>query len=389
VFYELAADTWGADEINALQEVITSRRFTMGPKCAAFEEAFAEYHGKAHAVMLNSGSSANLVAVAAFCYRQKQPLQRGDEVLVPAVSWSTTYAPFQQYGLRLKLVDIELETLNIDPDALEAAIGPRTRAVAAVSILGNPAPLDRIYDLCQQHGLALLEDNCESLGARLGGRLTGTFGDIGTFSFFFSHQISTAEGGMVITDDRELADLCRTFRAHGWTRDLGPGSPIFQPRQDDFFEAYRFLFPGYNLRPTEFAGAVGIVQMDRLGQMLDQRRRNLALFQSLFADDPRFLVQRENGASSSFSFTIVLNPDLPMERSDVLPHLDQGDIAYRIITGGCFTRHDAIRHFDHEIAGSLTNAEIAHDRGFFVGNAPADLSPQLNHLRDTLDAACR
>jgi CDP-6-deoxy-D-xylo-4-hexulose-3-dehydrase len=389
MFYELAADTWGPEEMEALQQVIASRRFTMGPRCASFETAFAEYHGKAHAVMLNSGSSANLVAVAALCYRRDGPLQRGDEVLVPAVSWSTTYAPLQQYDLRLKFVDIDLETLNVDPDVLEAAIGPRTRGIVAVSILGNPAPLDRIRDLCERHGLALLEDNCESLGGRLGGRLAGTFGDLGTFSFFFSHQISTAEGGMVITDDRELADLCRAFRAHGWTRDLGPGSPIFEARDDDFFEAYRFLVPGYNLRPTEFSGAVGLVQLARLDQMLEQRRRNLALFQSLFSGDPRFLIQRENGESSSFSFTIVLDPDLPYQRADVLPHLDRAGIAYRIITGGCFTRHDAIQHFDHEIAGSLSNAEVAHDRGFFVGNAPSDLTEQLQRLRETLDQACR
>jgi CDP-6-deoxy-D-xylo-4-hexulose-3-dehydrase len=147
--------------------------------------------------------------------------------------------------------------------------------------------------------------------------------------------------------------------------------------------------PGYNLRPTEFSGAVGLVQLERLGEMLEQRRQNLALFQSLFRDDPRFLIQRENGASSSFSFTIVLSPGLPFDRSEVLNSLDGAGIAYRMITGGCFTKHDAIRHFDHAIAGPLSNAVIAHERGFFVGNAPTDLTPQIYRLRETLDVACR
>ena len=388
MFYELAADTWTEQEIEALQEVIASRRFTMGPKCRAFEEAFAAFHGKQHGIMVNSGSSANLIATAALCYRSDRPLQPGDEVIVPAISWATTYAPFQQYGLTLKFVDVDLQTLNVDASAIERAIGPKTRAIAAVSILGNPAPLDAIRAIADEHGLFLLEDNCESLGARLGDRLTGTFGDLGTFSFFFSHQISTAEGGMVLTDDRELADLCRAFRAHGWTRDLEDDSPIYDRRSQDFFEAYRFILPGYNLRPTEFSGAVGLVQLDRLPDMIAKRRANLAHFQALFAEDERFVIQREHGRSSSFSFTIVLNPTLPVSRIQVLGALTDADIAYRIITGGCFPRHDAIDHFPHALAGPLDNANLAHDRGFFVGNFPMDLTPQLDRLHEVLDRAC-
>ena len=234
MFYDLAADTWGPEEHAAVERVLASRKVTMGPEVQAFEEAFAAWHGSRHAIMVNSGSSANLLAVGAFFFRKDRPLQRGDEVLVPAIAWSTTYAPLQQYGLRVRFVDVEIETLNVDMAQLEAAITPRTRAIVAVSILGNPAALDEMRMLADARGLVLIEDNCESLGAELEGKKTGTFGHVGTFSFFFSHHVTTGEGGMVITDDAELADLVRSLRAHGWTRDLPAGSSIYQRGDDDF-----------------------------------------------------------------------------------------------------------------------------------------------------------
>ncbi len=196
MFWDLAADTWGDEERAATGRVLKSGRYTMGPEVEAFERAFAEYHGRRHAVMVNSGSSANLVAVASLFHKKDRPLERGDEIIVPAISWSTTYHPFQQYGLRLRFVDVEPDTLNIATDALEKALTPKTRAIVAVSILGNPAALDRVRAFADEHGLYFLEDNCESLDAELNGKKTGTFGDIGTFSFFFSHHSSTGEGGM-------------------------------------------------------------------------------------------------------------------------------------------------------------------------------------------------
>src|SRR6478672_12430901 len=153
MFYDLAVNTWGREEIDAIQRVIASDRFTIGPCVAAFEDAFAAYHQRQYCVMVNSGSSANLLAVAALFYKKDRPLQRGDEVIVPAISWATTYHPLQQYGLKLKIVDIELNTLNVDPRQLAEAIGPRTRMIMAVSILGNPAVLDVMRQLCDRHGL--------------------------------------------------------------------------------------------------------------------------------------------------------------------------------------------------------------------------------------------
>lgn len=387
-FYDLAAPTWDEAEIAAIQRVIDSGMFTIGDNVAAFEAAFAAHFGLKHAVMTNSGSSANLLAVAALAYKQDRPLERGDEVIVPAISWATTYHPLQQYGLRLRIVDVELETLNMDASQLEAALTPKTRAIVAVSILGNPAPLDAIRAFADAHGLYLIEDNCESLDAELGGRKTGTFGHVNTSSFFFSHHISTMEGGMLATDSDELCHLARSMRAHGWIRDLPKGSPLYEPRDDDFSEAYRFILPGYNVRPIEMAGAVGLVQLQKLAGFTAARRRNLKLFQGLFADDPRFVIQRENGRSSCFSFTIVLNPDMQLDRSRVFAALDQADIGYRMITGGCILRHDVIRHYDYTCLGDIANAQTAHDRGFFVGNHPFDLTPQIEKLRHVLDRAC-
>ena len=390
MFYELAAPSWGPEEAAAAKGVIDSGFYTMGAHVKAFEEEFAAYHGVKHGIMVNSGSSANLIAVAALAYKADRPLQRGDEVIVPVISWATTYHPLQQYGLKLRFIDVDLQTLNMDVTQLEKALTPRTRAIVAVSILGNPAALDVMRAFADAHGLYLLEDNCESMDAELNGRKCGTFGHLNTFSFFFSHHISTMEGGMILTDDTELAHLCRSLRAHGWTRDLPPDSPVFQKTGSDFFEAYRFVLPGYNVRPLEIEAAIGREQLKKLPGFTVQRRNNLALFQELFGTDERFVIQRENGKSSAFALTIILNPAKKIDRNKVFAALKDADIGYRIITGGNFLRHDVIRHYDYEVVGgAVPNADLAHDHGFFVGNHPFDLTPQITRLRQVLDTACR
>lgn len=194
---------------------------------------------------------------------------------------------------------------------------------------------------------------------------------------------------MLVTNDAELAHVARSMRAHGWTRDLPADTTIYEKRNEDFFEAYRFILPGYNARPLEIAGAIGVEQLKKLDAMVEARRRNATLFQKLFAGDERFIIQRENGRSSWFCFTLILNPDLRIDRAKVMAALKQADIGYRIITGGNFLRHDVIRYFDYERVGEIKNADIAHDRGFFVGNHPQDLAPQITKLREVLDLAAR
>jgi CDP-6-deoxy-D-xylo-4-hexulose-3-dehydrase len=386
MFYELAASTWGEEEIAAAKRVIDSGFTTMGTEVKAFEAEFADYFDVRHAIMVNSGSSANLIAVAALCFKAERPLQRGDEVIVPAISWATTYHPLQQYGLKLRFVDVDLATLNIDVGQLEKALTPATKAIIAVSILGNPAAMDVLRAFADLHGLYLLEDNCESMDAELNGQKTGTFGHLNTFSFFFSHHISTMEGGMILTDDEELAHLCRSLRAHGWTRDLPEGSPLYSRKSDDRFEAYRFILPGYNVRPLEIEAAIGRQQLKKLPGFTAARRRNLATFQKLFADDQRFIIQREHGKSSAFSFTIILNPEFKPDRAQVFAKLTKADIGHRIITGGNFLRHDVLKYYDYSVVGgSAPQADIAHDFGFFVGNHPFDLTAQIEKLREVLE----
>jgi CDP-6-deoxy-D-xylo-4-hexulose-3-dehydrase len=386
--YELSSTSWGQEELDAMQRVLRSGRFTMGEQVRLFENAFAARFGTKHAVMVNSGSSANLVGVAALFYRSQRPLQRGDEVIVPAISWATTFHPLQQYGLKLRFVDVELDTLNMDPSMLQRALTPRTRMVVAVSILGNPAPLDRIRGFCDAHDLILFEDNCESMGASLNGRLCGTFGDINTFSTFYSHHISTMEGGLLVTDDTEIDHLARAIRNHGWARDVPADSIVNRGQRydDPFFEAYRFVVPGYNVRPLELCGAVGLEQIKKLDSMLAMRRQNAAHFVALFKGDPRFIIQRENGSSSWFSFTIILNPASGLDRDRVMQALRTNGIEFRMITGGCFPNHVAVKHFDYDIVGKIDNAKTAHERGFFVGNHPRDITAELDHLRSVLNA---
>jgi CDP-6-deoxy-D-xylo-4-hexulose-3-dehydrase len=221
------------------------------------------------------------------------------------------------------------------------------------------------------------------------GRKTGAFGHVNTFSFFYSHQVSTMEGGMVLTGDDELMDLLRSLRAHGWTRDLPPESPLFKASGDVFEEAYHFILPGYNVRPLEFSGAIGREQLKKLPRMTQRRRENLAHFRRLFDGDRRFIIQRENCRSSSFAFTIILNPQFNIDRESVFEALRQADVGFRMITGGCFPCHDAVRFFDFKIAGAVENAELAHRRGFVLGNYPSDLAPQLDTVRKLLDRVCR
>ena len=387
MYYELASSSWGDEEIQAIQRVIVSGRFTMGEHVVQFERDFAKKFEVKHALMISSGSTANLVGVASLFYKKERPLQRGDEVIVPSISWATTYYPLQQYGLKLKFLDVELDTLNMDVSQLEKALTPRTRMVVAVSILGNPCALDVIRSFCDKHGLYMFEDNCESMGAELNGKPCGTFGDIGTFSTFFSHHISTMEGGVLVTNNTEIYYLARSIRAHGWTRDIPADSSIYEKRDDDFYEAYRFVLPGYNARPLELSGAIGVEQLKKLDTMVETRRRNAKVFVDLFRGDERFIIQRENGKSSWFAFTVILNPKFNIDRKKVMNAMKQADIGYRIITGGNFLRHDVIKHFDYECVGEIINANIAHDRGFFVGNHPHDITPQIRRFREVLAKA--
>lgn len=380
--FPLATSSWDHAEQEALQRVIKSDMFSMGPEVAQFERDFADFMGSKYAVMVNSGSSANLLMVAALFYTKDMALQRGDEVIVPAVSWSTTYAPLGQYGLKLKFVDIDLDTLNYDLNQLEAAVTDKTRAIMVVNLLGNPNDFDAIETVINGRDIRIIEDNCESMGATFNGKQAGSFGVMGTFSAFFSHHISTMEGGLVITDDTELYHIMLSVRAHGWTRNLPRENLVTGTKSDDpFEESFRFVLPGYNLRPLEMSGALGQEQLKKLGSLIEGRRRNGALFQEALGDHPKFRIQRETGKSSWFGFSIVLRENAGMDRRDLIASLNANGFETRPIVSGNFAKNAVMKFYEHEIFGTLCNADIIDRDGLFIGNHHYPIDEAIEVLR--------
>jgi CDP-6-deoxy-D-xylo-4-hexulose-3-dehydrase len=381
--YPLASSTWDDKELEAIKSVISKDNYTMGESVNQFEDNFSKFVDRKYSVMVNSGSSANLLAVAALFYTKNPKLKKGDEVIVPAVSWSTTYFPLQQYGLKLKFVDIDINTLNFDLAALGEAITDRTKMIFAVNLLGNPNNFTEIDALIKDREIILLEDNCESMGAEFAGKQTGTFGIMGTFSTFFSHHMATMEGGIVSTDDKELYHVLLSLRSHGWTRHLPAINEVSNKSDDWFEESFRFVLPGYNLRPVEMSGAIGIEQLKKLPDFLKARRENAQYFKSLFSKDNRFLLQEETGNSSWFGFSFIIK-DKSLKRKEVISKLTKNNIDCRPIVTGDFTKNEVMKFLDYEISGELRNADYLHSNGFFVGNHQINIFKEIDHLYKSL-----
>ncbi len=348
----LSSDTWGPEERAAIQAVVDSGQFTMSKKVAEFEQAYADYCGTKYCVAVNSGSSANLLMVAAYTLRWQQtyphltahrksqgvPLK----VIVPAVGWATSYSPFQQYGWRLIFVDVDLETLNYNPALLRKACDAlRPDAILAINLLGNPNEFD-----CFPSGIPVLEDNCESMGAEYQGRKTGSFGAMGTHSTFFSHHICTMEGGMITTEDEVYRDMLLSLRSHGWTRHLGQDNKLGAK-----VDKFHFILPGYNVRPTEMQCAIGLEQLKKLPAFVEQRRENATRMPHRH--------QREIGKSSWFGFAVF--------GDDRKHYIDKYDS--RPVVTGNFLRQPVISHYDYEVYGQLANADYIHDHGMMIGNS--------------------
>ncbi|MBU2539191.1 MAG: DegT/DnrJ/EryC1/StrS family aminotransferase [Proteobacteria bacterium] len=385
--YPLACTSWDEAEYEAISQVVQSGIFSMGEHVARFEQEFALHFGSRYCVMVNSGSSANLLMVAALFYRENMAVRlvAGDEVIVPAVSWSTTYFPLHQYGLKLKFVDIDPDTLNYDLAQLAAAVTERTRLVMAVNLLGNPNDFASIQAILAGRNVILIEDNCESMGAGFDGKMAGTFGLMGSFSSFFSHHISTMEGGMILTDDEELAHILLSLRAHGWTRNLPKVNRVCGVKGDNQFEeSFRFVLPGYNVRPLEMSGALGVTQLRKLPDFVKARRENAAKFLNLMEAFPLLQVQREIGASSWFGFSLVVREDVPFSREDVVRTLDDHGIECRPIVAGNFARCEAVRWLDASNHGSLAQADWIDRNGLFIGNHHYSLDEQLSLLGEAL-----
>ena len=381
--YPLASTTWDEKELRAVQKVIESGNYTMGKQVIKYEKMFAEFVGSNHCVMVNSGSSANLLAVASLFYVKVPKLKRRDEVIVPAVSWATTYSPLYQYGLKLKFADIDLNTLNYNLDELKKAVSSKTKMILVVNLLGNPNDFDIINNIIGDRDIILVEDNCEALGATYRGKHTGTFGLLGTYSSFFSHHISTIEGGMIVTDNEELYHILLSLRAHGWTRQLPKENLITKKSNDIFEESYRFILPGYNVRPTEISGAIGIEQLKKLPDLLDGRRKNAKYFLKLFKEHPIFIIQKDVDNSSWFGFSLVIKSDTKIKRSDIIKCLTKNGIECRPIVAGNILRNNVIKYFNYEVSGNMKNANYLHENGLFIGNHHYDISHEIDRLKIT------
>ena len=388
--YSLASSTWDEKELAAIQTVIDSDMFTMGEHVAQYEHDFAEFFGSKYALMVSSGSAANLLMIAALFFTKNESLKlrRGDEVIVPVVSWSTTYFPLQQYGIKVKFVDIDRDTLNIDLTKLEAAITDKTKAILMVNLLGNPNDFNQIKKMIEGRCITLIEDNCESMGATYHGQQAGTFGVMGTYSSFFSHHIATMEGGCVVTDDEELYHILLTIRAHGWTRNLPKHNLVTGTKSDDpFEEAFKFVLPGYNVRPVEMSGAIGVEQLKKLPKFVQNRQENAKLFVALFQNHPFIQIQKETEKSSWFGFSLVLKENAPYTRKKLAAKLQKNGIECRpIVTGNFLKNKEVLEYFDYEVAGSLENAEYIDQNGLFVGNQQVFIKEQIEHLFQVINS---
>ncbi len=380
----LATSTWDKAEYDAINRVVANDRFTMGPLVAEFERDFASYFGSNYGVMVNSGSSANLLIIAAAVLDPRNNIQPGDEILVPAVSWATTYYPLQQYGLVLKFVDVDINTLNMDLDLARAAIGPKTKGVFAVNLLGNPNDFAALTALADEFGLMIWEDNCESLGAKFDGRYAGTWGQMGSFSSFFSHHISTMEGGVILTDDEQLQQMLISLRAHGWTRELAQKNFVHDKTGEPFDDLFRFVLPGYNVRPLEMSGAIGIEQVKKISSLIEGRRENAAYFKNKFADISCVRTQKETGESSWFGFSFILEESLTGRRNDVVRALTELKIDARPIVAGNFAKNPVMKYLPSVVPAEMPAADKVHVDGLFVGNHHYPVHEAIDVLYDTI-----
>ena len=384
--YPLAVDNWDSSEKNAIQQVIDSGRFTMGKYVREFEANICSYFGNKNTIMVNSGSSANFVMLTALKIMHGKNWGSKAEIIVPAISWSTTYTPLYYLGLKPVFVDVNVTDLSMNVELVRNAINENTVAIFAVNILGQPAQLNELRTLCSVAGIQLLEDNCESLGAKIDGKFTGTFGLAGSHSSFFSHHISTMEGGWIITDDDEFADICRSLRAHGWTRETSQEFNRGKVTGDAFQDLFHFVLPGLNFRPLEIEAAAGIAQLKKFEQMLKVRRENAAVFQELFGQSDRFEIQSGDGESSWFAFSLILKGRLAGKRADVARILKENGIECRPIIAGNFTKQPVNDFLMGRISGSLEIADLIHSNGMYIGNHPYPLIDELKYTHQILNS---
>lgn len=379
LLFPLAANPFGAEEIVAMTDVLLSGKLTLGEQTANAEREFAAKVGAPFACMVNSGSSANLLAVAALANKLRaKHCNPGDQVLIPAVCWSTSLHPLLQCGLKPVWVDVDPKTLNVTLAELEKKYNPNVKAILAVHVLGNATCMTELLAFAKKHDLMLIEDTCESLGSFYDDgsgqqRMLGTAGDFGTYSFYFSHHITSGEGGMVVCQTEDDYNLLRCLRAHGWTRHLTNAAEV-DARYPDVDSRFLFINLGYNLRPLEVQAAMLRVQLGKLDKFNACRRDNVMRITNALVKDSRFQGQLElMGASQGtdpawFGIACVLKESFNAQLGEYLAYLSRCGVENRPIISGNFIRQPVVRDYcPTENPAEYAGAEILHSRGFFLG----------------------
>ncbi len=374
----LTVPTYDSDEVEEAVDSLLSTWVTMGGKVKKFEEAFAKYNGSTYAVMVNSGSSANLLALSVLINPLlSDHIEKGNEIITPAVTWATTVYPIANVGCTPVLVDVDPKTFNINPEEVEKAISPKTQAIVPVHLLGGPCQIDKIKMIAEDHDLYFVEDACESTGAEIQSKKVGSFGDMGTFSFFISHHISTIEGGMIVTDNDELYEYLKAMRAFGWVRDLRDKNR-YASENKGVDSRFLFLTDGYNVRPTEIQGAFGIHQIKKLDKFIETRRRNAAYWSKKLSPYSDLLILPEEQPGTKhvyFGYHLTVRPEAPFDREQLVNHLENKLIETRPIMAGNMAEQPVMKHLPHRIVGSLDNSRTIMRNSFFFGNPSGNATP--------------
>jgi CDP-6-deoxy-D-xylo-4-hexulose-3-dehydrase len=383
-WYPLSMATYGTEEILQALDSLCSFRTTMWEKTLEFEKRFSDHQNSGAAVMVNSGSSADLLMCHLLVDPIRPLLAPGAEVLAPVVTWPTQLWSVMMAGLKLKLVDVNPETLNIDLDDLEQSITPETKAIFLVHLMGNPCQMDRIKDISRKYNLIIIEDCCEALDSAYEGVKVGNFGLCGSYSFFFSHHMTTMEGGMIVCQDEELADRLKILRAHGWLRNVDPSR--FPMDGYNIDNRYAFVGWGFNLRPTDIQAGFGLCQLERLPSF-NQRRKLLAerFFNTL--EHNQFLSFPKVDPKADpcwFALPVMLKPGTPFTCRDITSHLESQGIETRPIVAGNVARHPVARLFPEFNVRTFHGADKILENGFYVGLSPLFSEEMIDRLLEIL-----
>ena len=390
----------GAEEIKNMVEASLDGWLTAGRFNDEFEKRLASFLGVEHLITVNSGSSANLVAFSTLTSPRlgERAIKPGDEVIGVAAGFPTTVNPILQFGAVPVLVDIELGTYNIDASKVEAAITAKTRAIMLAHTLGNPYNLDVILALCRKYKLWLIEDCCDALGSRYNGRLVGSFGDIGTLSFYPAHHITMGEGGAVFTNNSELKQIAESFR--DWGRDCycAPGKDNTCGRRfcqklgtlpEGYDHKYTYSHLGYNLKITDMQAACGLAQLDKAPAFIQRRKDNFAFLTQRLASCEEFLILPHATANSDpswFGFPVTLTEDSPVSRLELLQYLDQEKVGTRLLFAGNLTRQPYMIGRNYRVSGELTNTETVMNDTFWIGVQPALTDEMLDFAAGRIEA---